>query len=66
MVSEKLGDHVKFPEYLYYPPTWILKASQVSTKVECNRVSPLIIRNLHEMFESDRAKTVVCILPTRL
>ena len=30
-----------------------------------NRVPPLIIHNLHVKFESDRAKTVVCILPTR-
>ena len=30
-----------------------------------NRVPPLIIHNLHVKFESDWAKTVVCILPTR-
>ena len=26
---------------------------------------PLIMNNLHVKFESDRAKTVVCIVPTR-
>ena len=30
-----------------------------------NRIPPLIIHNLHVKFESDWAKTVVCILPTR-
>ena len=29
-----------------------------------NRVSPLIINNLHVKFESDWAYTVVCIVPT--
>ena len=30
-----------------------------------NRVPPLIIHNLHLKFESDREKTVVCIVSTR-
>ena len=30
-----------------------------------NRVPPLIIHNLHEKFESDWAKIVVAIVPTR-
>ena len=30
-----------------------------------NRFPPLIMNNLHIKFESDRAKTVVCIVPTR-
>ena len=30
-----------------------------------NRVPLLIIHNLHVKFESDRSKTVVCIMPTR-
>ena len=33
--------------------------------LKINRVSPLIIDNLHVKYESDWAKTVVCILPTR-
>ena len=37
----------------------------MTPRLKFNRVSPLIIHNLHVKFESDWAKTVVCILSTR-
>ena len=39
---------------------WLL-----TTWPQINRVPPLIIHNLHVKFESDWAKTVVCIVSTR-
>ena len=52
-------DHkVSYTEYQSWP-------QPLNPWPKINRVPLLIIHNLHVKFESDRTKTVVCIVPTR-